>query len=163
MRLWLAAAAGCAALVACTQATPRETAKTPARVQLPPPVDAAYAGFWAVWQEANASLEFDSRRLSEHVADPLLQTLQANLAGTRARKQVSRGQVTHQILGMEVDGDARRITDCVGLGDWRLFDAATGAPLPGQLSSRRTQLTVLVLRPAGSTWKATNMYVSGEC
>jgi hypothetical protein len=154
-------------LASCTTAThsatpPTEVSPSPLAI-LPATVNAAYSEFWIAWLAVNESLNYDQRLLSEHAADPLLQTLRANLAVAQDRNYVTRGKIVHQIRSMEVDGNARRITDCIDIGGWRLYDASNGSVVPNQLSGTRHQFTVLVLRLQSAKWKATNMYVYGQC
>ncbi|MBO3743917.1 hypothetical protein [Actinoplanes flavus] len=159
---WSLAAAGLLASTACTPAAPATDAASSAPA-LPPDVDAAYQEFWATWQAAMASPDYDVERLGARVGDPLLETLQTNLRKTREQHVVTRGQATHQIRQVEADGGAWWVTDCVGIGGWQLYDAGSASPIAGQADGPRSQLTMLVLRRQDGAWKATNMYDSGVC
>ncbi|GGN83229.1 hypothetical protein GCM10010112_61350 [Actinoplanes lobatus] len=155
-----------AAVAGCTPsgaAGPQTTAPDAPR-PLPDDVRAAYDDFWATWIAANEDSDPRLPALTEHVADPLLSTLRANLELARAEDQVSRGTVGHRIEGMESDGADRRIVDCVAIGQWLLHSRSTGAPIPGQLAGDRAQLTEIVFRPYDGRWKATSMYIlADEC
>lgn len=135
----------------------------PSLVGLPSDVHDAYLGFWDAWLAANVRSDPDEPTLRKQTIDPLLQTLRANLADSRAAGRGARGQVSHHIEGMEIDEGARRVVDCVGLGGWLLFALDTGRQVPDQVTADRSQLTTLVLRQRDGQWKAANMYTGGSC
>lgn len=122
----------------------------------------AYDRFWAAWTTASETSDPALPALAEHVAEPLLSTLRGNLEAARSAGRVSRGRLGHRIEGMETDAEARRVVDCVDLGQWLLHDRSTGAPEAGQLTGARAQLTEIVLRPYDGRWKATNMYILAD-
>lgn len=138
-------------------------AASPTLVGLPSDVHDAYLAFWDAWLAANVTADPDEPTLLKRTTDPLLQTLRANLADSRAAGRAARGQVSHHLEGMEIDGDARRVVDCVGLGGWLLFALDTGRQVPDQVTADRSQLTTLVLRQRDGQWKAANMYTGGSC
>ncbi|MEV0897784.1 hypothetical protein [Actinoplanes sp. NPDC049802] len=147
------------AMSACAQDRPTPPAGAG---PLPDDVRAAYDGFWAAWVAARETSDPDLPALAEQIADPLLSTVRGTLAAAREQDRVTRGTVGHRIEEMTLDGDARRIVDCVDIGRWRLHAASTGEPLPGQLGGERSQLTEIVLRPVDGRWKAANMYILAD-
>lgn len=160
---WLGWSLILAVTVSCSPARHSAGADPTPSVTLPAPIEVAYSGFWHEWTAANASLDYDHTRLTQYTDDPLLQTLTANLETSRRMKEVSRGEIIHRITALENDQDTNRITDCIEITNWRLYDSESGSPLPGQIPGKRTQQTVIVMRLQGTNWKATNMYVYGQC
>jgi hypothetical protein len=72
------------------------------------------------------------------------------------------GTIAHKIRGMLVDGDGRSVVDCVGLNSWLFYDRASGAQTE-QLVDKPGQLITLTFHRIGASWKATNLYLEGQC
>jgi hypothetical protein len=155
----------CLALTAgCSDHTPRspgEAASPPLR-PVSDDVKRAYMAYWTAWLKANRTSNPHEPSLAEHAAGRQLDLLRANLAAARQRKEVAKGTVGHRLEGMELDGDAGRVVDCVDLDKWFVYDAVTDKPIE-QLIDKPSQLGVFILTRQGGSWRVTGSQVAGEC
>lgn len=125
-------------------------------------VEQAYLAYWGAWLKASATANPEEPSLARYAASPQLDILRANLAAARQRNQVTRGTVGHRLKGMEPDGSALRVLDCIDLDRWLYYDATTGRQIQ-QLVDKPSQLAVFTLRRWHGTWRVTGSRVVGEC
>jgi hypothetical protein len=153
----VALAAGCAR-------TPPPPARAAGRLLRPLSDDVrrAYLAYWDAWLKANRTSNPDEPSLAAHATSPQLDVLRANLAEAREQHRVTRGTVGHRLEGMEGDGDARRVVDCIDLDHWLLHDAVTNQQLD-QLVDKPSQLAVFALRRHGRGWWVTSSQVTSGC
>jgi hypothetical protein len=134
--------------------------------QLQAPVDEverAYLAYWGAWLAASRTPGAAGTQLQGHAAEPALGIDLSTLASDVHQGVVLRGSVDHHVLGMAVVGETRKIADCVGLDQWRLYDARTGLQSPGQLTAKRRQLAFITLRKLDGVWKVTDSQQAMAC
>lgn len=117
-------------------------------------VQAAYLAYWDAFLAAYRTPGTEPPALAERTAEPMLGNLRATLAQARERHEFNQGAVAHRVVGMEADGDTRRIYDCVELSGWLVHDDRTGQEIH-QVRQERRQLAVLTLARVEGTWKVT--------
>jgi hypothetical protein len=162
--LGLLSAALCALAVTagCTRTPPPAKAAGASLRPLSDDVRQAYLAYWDAWLKANQTSNPDEPSLAAHATSPQLDVLRANLAVARQQHRVTRGVVGHRLVGMEGDGDARRVVDCIDLDHWLLYDAVTNEQVD-QLVDKPLQLAVFALQRHGGGWRVTSSQVTSGC
>jgi hypothetical protein len=125
-------------------------------------VRAAYLHYWQVWLAASAGGVRAGDDLPQVTASRQLATLRASLRASQAAGQVARGTVSHRIDIEQVGRQTATLSDCVGLDQWLLYSASTGAILP-QLRERPTQAATYTLAHSPTGWKVTDSRPTGTC
>ncbi|MFD4660174.1 hypothetical protein ACFWP2_31645 [Kitasatospora sp. NPDC058444] len=115
-----------------------------------------YLAYWDEWTKVARAADVGAAPLDAHADEPNLSILRASVDRMREDRQHMSGEVKHRLLGMQVDGEARRLYDCVDLNAWRIVGADTGREI-NQVSQRQEQLSVMTLRQINGTWKVTDI------
>ncbi|MBD0672642.1 hypothetical protein, partial [Streptomyces sp. CBMA156] len=151
------AAAGCSG--ASSAAPDGATATGPAGERLTA-VDAdlrqPYLAYWDEWTKVARAADVQAAPLDSHADEPNLSILRASVERLRQDGRRMNGEVAHRLIGMRVDGELRRLYDCVNLNGWRLVDAGTGQEIR-QVGERPEQLSVMTMRQINGAWKVTDI------
>ena len=125
-------------------------------------VRAAYLQYWQVWLAASAGDAAAGAGLPAVTASRQLATLHASLRASHAAGHVARGTVSHRIDIESVGRQTAKLSDCVGLNQWLLYRASTGALLP-QLRDRPAQAASYTLARTATGWTVTDSRLTGSC
>ncbi|MEU1288735.1 hypothetical protein [Kitasatospora sp. NPDC005856] len=115
-----------------------------------------YLAYWDEWTRVARAADTGAAPLDAHADEPNLSILRASVDRMREDKRHMSGDVKHRLLGMQVDGEARRLYDCVDLNAWRIVDAGTGREID-QVGQRPEQLSVMTMRHVNGAWKVTDI------
>ncbi|MFE4513258.1 hypothetical protein ACFRMQ_03525 [Kitasatospora sp. NPDC056783] len=115
-----------------------------------------YLSYWDEWTKVARAADDRAAPLDAHADEPNLSILRASVGQMHQDNRRMAGEVKHRLLGMRVDGEARRIYDCVDLNAWKIVDTGTGQEIE-QVGERPEQLSVMTMRQINGVWKVTDI------